>query len=82
MLLLDEATSALDVENEKVVQQSLDRIMQNRTSICVAHRISTIRDADQIYVIEGGNLKEQGSYSELQQKKGYFYRLERGQNIN
>lgn len=78
ILLLDEATSALDTENEKIVQLSLDRIMKGKTSLCIAHRISTIKDSDIIYVIEDGDLKEQGQYDELVAQKGLFYNLERG----
>jgi ATP-binding cassette subfamily B (MDR/TAP) protein 1 len=55
---LDEATSALDAENEKIVQESLDQIMKGKTSLCVAHRISTIKDSDQIFIIEDGKLVE------------------------
>jgi len=78
VLLLDEATSALDSENEKIVQESLDKIMVGKTSIIVAHRISTIRDADQINVFLDGNIAEQGNYDQLNRMGGIFYRLERG----
>jgi len=60
ILLLDEATSALDVESERVVQETLDRIMINRTTVIVAHRLSTIRNADMIAVIDQGKLQEKG----------------------
>ena len=79
ILLLDEATSALDTENEKIVQDSLDKLMKGKTTLAIAHRISTIKDSNVIYVIEDGNLVESGSYEELVKKKGYFYRLERGE---
>jgi len=82
VLLLDEATSALDSENEKIVQESLDKIMIGKTSIIVAHRISTIRDADQINVFLDGMIAEQGTYEELNKMGGIFYRLERGLPIN
>jgi ATP-binding cassette subfamily B (MDR/TAP) protein 1 len=78
VLLLDEATSALDSENEKIVQESLDKIMVSKTSIIVAHRISTIRDADQINVFLDGMIAEQGTYDQLNKMGGIFYRLERG----
>lgn len=81
VLLLDEATSALDTQNEKVVQESLDKIMQGKTSIVVAHRISTIRDSDQIYVFSEGKIVENGTYEELTKKEGVFYRLERGIDV-
>lgn len=80
VLLLDEATSALDAENEKVVQESLDHIMEGKTSIIVAHRISTIKDANEILVFYEGEIVERGSYQELNKKEGVFYRLERGLN--
>ncbi|KAJ0691615.1 putative ABC-type xenobiotic transporter [Helianthus annuus] len=65
ILLLDEATSALDAESERVVQEALDRIMVNRTTVIVAHRLSTVRNADMIAVIHRGKMIEQGSHSEL-----------------
>ncbi|XP_074315974.1 ABC transporter B family member 11-like [Silene latifolia] len=65
ILLLDEATSALDAESERIVQEALDRIMVNRTTVIVAHRLSTVRSADMIAVIHQGKLVEKGSHSEL-----------------
>ena len=53
--------------------------MKDKTSLCVAHRISTIKDSDRIYVMEEGEIKEYGNYEELVAKKGFFYRLERGE---
>ena len=78
LLILDEATSALDVQNEKIVQESLDKIMEGKTSVIVAHRISTIKDADQIVVFNEGQIVEKGTYAELNAMKGLFYKLERG----
>ncbi|KAI9111388.1 hypothetical protein K1719_017078 [Acacia pycnantha] len=76
ILLLDEATSALDVESERVVQQALDRLMQNRTTVMVAHRLSTIRNADQISVLQDGMIVEQGSHSSLtENKNGAYFKL-------
>ncbi|PIA50393.1 hypothetical protein AQUCO_01300853v1 [Aquilegia coerulea] len=75
ILLLDEATSALDVESERIVQQALDRIMMNRTTVMVAHRLSTIQNADQISVLQDGKIVEQGSHSTLLEKKGAYYSL-------
>ncbi|KAK2427758.1 ABC transporter B family member [Trifolium repens] len=76
ILLLDEATSALDVESERIVQQALDRLMQNRTTVMVAHRLSTIRNADQISVLQDGKIIEQGTHSSLiENKNGPYYKL-------
>ncbi|GLT91243.1 hypothetical protein SLE2022_091400 [Rubroshorea leprosula] len=76
ILLLDEATSALDMESERVVQQALDRLMRNRTTVMVAHRLSTIKNADQISVIQDGKIIEQGShYSLIENKEGAYYKL-------
>ncbi|KAL1136469.1 hypothetical protein V6Z11_A12G241600 [Gossypium hirsutum] len=76
ILLLDEATSALDVESERVVQQALDRLMRNRTTVMVAHRLSTIKNADQISVIQGGRIIEKGSHSSLiENKEGPYFKL-------
>jgi ABC-type multidrug transport system fused ATPase/permease subunit len=77
--LLDEATSALDSENEKIVQESLDRIMKGKTTLVIAHRISTIKDSHVIVVMEEGQIVESGDFQTLMDKKGYFYRLERGE---
>ncbi|CAK9309521.1 unnamed protein product [Citrullus colocynthis] len=76
ILLLDEATSALDVESERVVQQALDRLMMNRTTVVVAHRLSTIKNCDQISVIQDGKIVEQGTHSSLSDdKNGAYYKL-------
>lgn len=78
VLLLDEATSALDAQSEKVVQESLDNIMKGKTAIVIAHRISTIRDSDEILVFNEGEIIERGNYEKLIEQKGIFYKLERG----
>ncbi|KAL0918191.1 hypothetical protein M5K25_010185 [Dendrobium thyrsiflorum] len=76
ILLLDEATSALDVESEHVVQQALDRIMKGRTTIVVAHRLSTIQNADVISVLQDGKIVEQGSHSALMENiNGAYFKL-------
>lgn len=79
ILLLDEATSALDAESEHVVQEALDRLMEGRTTVIVAHRLSTIRDADIIYVLKAGQVIEQGNHDALMEKKGAYANLVRKQ---
>lgn len=75
ILLLDEATSALDAESERVVQEALDRIMVNRTTIVIAHRLATVRNADIIAVVKDGGIVEQGRHSELLAKGGAYAAL-------
>lgn len=75
ILILDEATSALDSVSEKKIQDSVDRLVKDRTTLIVAHRLSTIRNADKIAVIGDGGLMEFGTYDELMTKKGEFYKL-------
>lgn len=75
MLILDEATSALDLESEALIQDSLERLAHDRTTLIVAHRLSTITHADQILVIDHGNLAEQGTHDELMKQKGVYYNL-------
>ncbi|KAH9787017.1 ABC transporter B family member 11 [Citrus sinensis] len=83
ILLLDEATSALDAESEKVVQEALDRIMVNRTTVIVAHRLSTVRNADMIAVIHRGKIVEKGTHSKLvEDPEGAYSQLIRLQEAN
>lgn len=81
ILLLDEATSALDSESEKVVQAALDAAAKGRTTIAVAHRLSTIQNADVIYVFDHGVIVESGSHEELLQLRGVYYQLVRMQDL-
>ena len=75
LLLLDEATSALDTESEREVQKALDHALKNRTSIVIAHRLSTISGADQIAVLRGGRMVEQGTHAELMEGKGLYQNM-------
>ena len=75
ILILDEATSALDTESEKIVQAALDRLMVGRTSFVIAHRLSTVFNADQIYVIDGGRIHEHGTHEELLAAGGLYSNL-------
>lgn len=75
IIILDEATSALDSESEKKVQMALDKLLQKRTAIVIAHRLSTVKNADRIIVLEHGRVVEQGSHHELIAAKGRYYQL-------
>jgi ATP-binding cassette subfamily B (MDR/TAP) protein 1 len=75
LLLLDEATSALDTQSERVVQQALDEAAAGRTTVAVAHRLSTIRHADVIFVIEDGKIEEMGTHGELQGLRGKYHAM-------
>ena len=82
VLLLDEATSALDSESEKVVQAALDAAAKGRTTIAVAHRLSTIQKADIIYVFDQGKIVESGTHQELIRVKGRYFELVNLQSLD
>ena len=75
ILILDEATSALDPETESKIQEALGRLIQGRTTVAIAHRLSTLRHADRLVVLENGRVEEAGSHKELLEKRGIYYNL-------
>jgi len=75
ILILDEATAAMDTQTERQIQSALNRLTENRTTIIIAHRLSTLRDADRLIVIENGKMPEAGTAVELLEKKGVYYKL-------
>jgi ABC-type multidrug transport system fused ATPase/permease subunit len=77
LLLLDEATSALDAESERLVQDALDRLMADRTTIVIAHRLATVRAADRIVVMDQGRVVEEGTHAALTRRGGLYARLAR-----
>ena len=82
ILILDEATSALDSESEQLVQDALTKLMANRTSLVIAHRLSTIQNADEIVVIDEGQIVEKGTHDMLLKNKGHYYKLHNMQNLS
>lgn len=81
VIILDEATSALDSISEAEIQEALERLTRGRTTFIVAHRLSTVRRADRILVVEKGQIQEEGNYQELMEKKGAFYQMEQLQRM-
>lgn len=81
ILILDEATSSLDTESERLVQDAINNMMQNRTSIVIAHRLSTIRHADEILVLQKGEIVERGTHEALLKRQGYYYKLVQMQEV-
>jgi ATP-binding cassette subfamily B protein len=72
---LDEATASVDTQTEQAIQAALQNLTRGRTTIAIAHRLSTLRDADRLIVLEGGKIVEQGTHDELLAKKGVFHKL-------
>ena len=75
ILILDEATSSVDTKTENIIQTALENLTRNRTTIIVAHRLSTIKHADVIMVIDNGEIVEQGGHSELLERKGMYFNM-------
>lgn len=80
ILILDEATAAMDTETERLIQNALNRLIEGRTTITIAHRLSTLKDCNYLYAIENGEIAEEGTHTELIAKKGVYYRLYTLQN--
>lgn len=78
-LFFDEATSSLDANNEKTIMENLNNYLKNKTAIVVAHRLSTVKNADQIVVLDKGKIVEKGTHKELTSLKGYYYNLVKNQ---
>jgi len=79
ILILDEATSSIDTRTEQLIQVGLDRLMEGRTSFVIAHRLSTVRNANEILVLENGEIIERGNHEALLQKRGKYFELYTGQ---
>ncbi|MCH5274968.1 MAG: ATP-binding cassette domain-containing protein, partial [Lachnospiraceae bacterium] len=79
VIILDEATASVDVETERQIQEAIGKMMGQRTIIAVAHRLSTIRNADMILVIQEGKIVEQGNHEELIANRGIYYRMQQSQ---
>jgi ATP-binding cassette subfamily B protein len=75
ILILDEATSALDAESEHLVKEALDRLMQGRTTLIIAHRLSTVADADEVVVLDGGMIVQRGDHQSLLREEGLYKQL-------
>src|SRR5262249_48100216 len=75
ILILDEATSSVDTQSEQLIQEAIGRFAKHRTTFVIAHRLSTVRNADRLVVLDGGQIVEVGTYNELMQRRGIFYNL-------
>jgi ATP-binding cassette subfamily B protein len=75
LLVLDEATSALDAESEHLVKEALDRLRRGRTTLIIAHRLSTVKDADRVLVMDGGRIVQSGEHAVLMRQEGLYKRL-------
>jgi ABC-type multidrug transport system fused ATPase/permease subunit len=82
ILVLDEATSSLDSHSERLIQDSIDRFLEGRTAVIVAHRLSTIHRADRIVVISGGRIVEEGNHETLLARRGTYFELHRAQSVD
>ncbi|KLU91128.1 hypothetical protein MAPG_09651, partial [Magnaporthiopsis poae ATCC 64411] len=82
VLLLDEATSSLDSDTEKLIQATFERVAKGRTTVAVAHRLSTIQKADVIYVLGEGKVLEMGSHAELLKKRGVYWHMCQSQALD
>ncbi|HOA41084.1 MAG TPA: ATP-binding cassette domain-containing protein [Halanaerobiales bacterium] len=78
ILILDEATSSVDTRTEKLIAEGMDKLMEGRTTFVIAHRLSTVRDANAIMVLEGGEIIERGDHDDLMEQKGHYYALNTG----
>ena len=81
VLILDEATSSIDTRTERIVQEGMDRLMQGRTTFVIAHRLSTVRNADCIMVLEQGRIIERGTHEQLMEEQGRYYQLYTGNAV-
>ena len=79
ILILDEATSSIDTRTEKLIAEGMDKLMEGRTTFVIAHRLSTVRDANAIMVLEEGEIIERGDHKDLMEQKGRYYALNTGQ---
>ena len=82
VIILDEATSSIDPESERLIQHAISTVLKDRTAIIIAHRLSTIEQADEIIVMDKGNIIEKGNHKTLIEQKGYYYGLNKPKESN